>query len=52
MPNAPSELISTASELSSLPLKGKVAIVTGGSRGLGAGMAYELAKRGADVCCS
>jgi len=32
-----------------LPLKGKTAIVTGGSRGLGAGMAYELAKRGADV---
>ncbi|TVY41228.1 Dehydrogenase [Lachnellula occidentalis] len=32
-----------------LPLKGKTAIVTGASRGLGAGMAYELAKRGADV---
>ncbi|TVY84683.1 Dehydrogenase [Lachnellula suecica] len=32
-----------------LPLKGKTAIVTGASRGLGAGMAYELAQRGADV---
>jgi 3-oxoacyl-[acyl-carrier protein] reductase len=32
-----------------LPLKGKTAIVTGASRGPGAGMAYELAKRGADV---
>lgn len=32
-----------------LPLQGKLAIVTGASRGLGAGMAYELAKRGADV---
>jgi 3-oxoacyl-[acyl-carrier protein] reductase len=30
-------------------LKGKVAIITGASRGLGAGFAYELAKRGAKV---
>ncbi|CAG8954716.1 hypothetical protein HYFRA_00004639 [Hymenoscyphus fraxineus] len=35
--------------LSSLPLKGKTAIITGSSRGLGAGMALELAKRGADI---
>ncbi|KAF5559406.1 hypothetical protein FPHYL_7094 [Fusarium phyllophilum] len=30
-------------------LKGKAAIITGASRGLGAGFAYELAKRGAKV---
>ncbi|KAL6916735.1 hypothetical protein ACHAP8_009669 [Fusarium lateritium] len=30
-------------------LKGKVAIITGASRGLGAGFAYELARRGAKV---
>lgn len=33
-----------------LPLQGKTAIVTGASRGLGHGMAWEMARRGADVC--
>lgn len=33
----------------SRPLAGRTALVTGGSRGVGAGVAFELARRGADV---
>jgi 3-oxoacyl-[acyl-carrier protein] reductase len=34
---------------STLPLSQKTAVITGASRGVGASIAYELAKRGADV---
>jgi 3-oxoacyl-[acyl-carrier protein] reductase len=32
-----------------MTLSGKIALVTGSSRGIGAAIAYELAKQGADV---
>jgi len=35
-----------------ITLAGKVAIVTGGSRGIGAGIAEELGRRGAQVLIS
>ncbi|KAG9192404.1 hypothetical protein G6011_11138 [Alternaria panax] len=41
--------MSTQSNSTIFPLEGKVAIVTGASRGIGAGLALELARRGAKV---
>jgi 3-oxoacyl-[acyl-carrier protein] reductase len=41
--------MSSQSTSTALTLQGKVAIVTGASRGIGAGVALELARRGAKV---
>ncbi|KAK1914996.1 hypothetical protein P3342_011925 [Pyrenophora teres f. teres] len=41
--------MSSQSNQTTFPLQGKVAIVTGASRGIGAGLALELARRGAKV---
>src|SRR5512135_1789437 len=42
-------IMTTAAFLASFSLDGRTALVTGGSRGLGAGMAMALANAGADV---
>ncbi|KAG9380551.1 FabG Dehydrogenase [Pyrenophora tritici-repentis] len=52
-PNAKPKILGfisrSQSNQAALPLQGKVAIVTGASRGIGAGLALELARRGAKV---
>src|SRR5690606_34785383 len=44
-------LIETPMILDLFKLNGRVALVTGGRRGLGQGMAYGLAQAGADIAC-
>jgi len=41
--------LAMSAQTSHLPLNRKTAIVTGASRGIGAGLAYDLAQRGAEV---
>jgi 3-oxoacyl-[acyl-carrier protein] reductase len=44
--------LTTSRGATSLPLANKVAIVTGASRGIGAGIAFELGRLGANVTFS
>jgi 3-oxoacyl-[acyl-carrier protein] reductase len=46
------ETINLEDSRTTLPLSGKVALITGGSRGLGAATAQALAAAGADIAIS